>query len=213
MNKKGFVLMETIVVILIVSVSLLTLFSSFNKILTKMKTQNRYDTPEYIYIVNYIKERMQRDTRSGEYKLYDENPSTHIKNYQVFNFADTSSSLHDYLSNCNTYYHFSCNERNMLRQIYNVKNIYIVKGISSSSMNENLKKFPPYVTEYFKKLDVTENDEIIVVVFDRVALDENGHIKNIYCATQNSGGKYCNDNASGTDDDNLKNTYIASLKW
>ena len=33
MNKKGFVLMETIVVIVVVSVALLTIFSSYNKIL------------------------------------------------------------------------------------------------------------------------------------------------------------------------------------
>lgn len=212
MNKKGFVLMETIVVILIVSVSLLTLFSSFNKILTKMKTQNRYDTPEYIYMVNYIKERMQRDTRSGENKLYDLNGAG-AKVYQIFDFADPSSTVHDYLSSYGANYYFSYNEQKMLKQIYNVKNIYIVKGISSGNMDENLKKFPPYVTEYFKKIDATERDEIIVVVFNRTVLDENGHIKNIYCANQTSGGMYCNDNTAGTNDDNLTHTYIASLKW
>ena len=35
--KKGFVLMETIVVIVVISVALLTIFSSYNKILSKVK--------------------------------------------------------------------------------------------------------------------------------------------------------------------------------
>ena len=56
MNKKGFVLMETIVVIVVVSVALLTIFSSYYKILSKIKSENKYDTSEYIYITKYIKE-------------------------------------------------------------------------------------------------------------------------------------------------------------
>ena len=59
MNKKGFVLMETIVVIVVVSVALLTIFSSYNKILSKLRTENKYDTSEYIYMTKYIKDYMQ----------------------------------------------------------------------------------------------------------------------------------------------------------
>ena len=55
MNKKAFVLMETIVVIVVISIALLTIFASYSKILTKVKTENKYDTSEYIYMTNYIK--------------------------------------------------------------------------------------------------------------------------------------------------------------
>ena len=35
MKRNGFVLMETIIVIVVISVALLTIFASYNKILTK----------------------------------------------------------------------------------------------------------------------------------------------------------------------------------
>ena len=47
-NKKGFVLMEAIVVIVVIVVALMTLFASYNKILTKVKKENKYDTYEKI---------------------------------------------------------------------------------------------------------------------------------------------------------------------
>lgn len=208
MNKKGFVLMETIVVILIVSVALLTLFSSFNKILTKMKTQNRYDTPEYIYMVNYIKDRMKSST---QYTL-------NINTSKIFNFATSSSSSgtpHDFMASTSSYSpfnYFKSNENKKLKEIFNVKHIYLVTGISSGNTTSNLYKFPPSVAEYVKKLDVSVTDEIIIVVFERPVLDENGNVKEIYCKEQTTGRTYCN-SSSGTTDDQLKNIYIASLKW
>ena len=68
------------------------------------------------------------------------------------------------------------------------------------------------MAEYVKKLDVSATDEIIIVVFERPVLDENGNIKEIYCKEQTTGRTYCN-SSSGTTDDQLKNIYIASLKW
>ena len=44
MNKKGFVLMETIIVIVVVSVGLLTIFSSYNKILSNSHHPNQKKT-------------------------------------------------------------------------------------------------------------------------------------------------------------------------
>ena len=60
MNKKGFVLMETIVVIVVISVALLTLFSSYNKILTKVQSENKNDNPEYLYMTYYVKEYLKK---------------------------------------------------------------------------------------------------------------------------------------------------------
>lgn len=58
MKNKGFVLMETIIVIVVISVALLTIFSSYNKILRKVKTENKYDTSDYIYMTKYIKDNL-----------------------------------------------------------------------------------------------------------------------------------------------------------
>lgn len=54
-NKKGFVFIETIVTIVVLAVSLLYVYSSFNNILIKEKTRVHYDDVAYIYRTYYIK--------------------------------------------------------------------------------------------------------------------------------------------------------------
>lgn len=55
-NKKGFVLIETIVTITVLAASLLYIYSHFNNILIKEKTRLYYDDPAYIYRTYYLKE-------------------------------------------------------------------------------------------------------------------------------------------------------------
>ena len=79
MKNKGFVLMETIVVIVVISVALLTIFSSYNKILSKLRTENKYDTSEYIYMTYHIRE-----------YLKDRGVSANSIGGQVINYYNTS---------------------------------------------------------------------------------------------------------------------------
>lgn len=53
-NNKGFVLMETIIVMSVLSVALMTLYSSYVKIMANSKTKNFYDTPETLYIAEAV---------------------------------------------------------------------------------------------------------------------------------------------------------------
>ncbi len=55
MNKNGFVFVETIVVITILTSALLLLFSSFSNILKKEKERMNYDDVAYIYRTHYLK--------------------------------------------------------------------------------------------------------------------------------------------------------------
>lgn len=72
-KKKGFVLIETIVVIVVISVSLLTLFASYNKILTKVKEENKYDLSEHLYMTNYIREYLKDSKTITPYELGSSN--------------------------------------------------------------------------------------------------------------------------------------------
>lgn len=58
MKKNGFVFVETIVAIIILTSSLLLLYSSFNKILQSEKTRVNYDDVTFIYRSWYIKEKL-----------------------------------------------------------------------------------------------------------------------------------------------------------
>ena len=100
-KNKGFVLMETIVVVVVISVALLTIFSSYNKILSKVKTENKFDTSEYIYMTEYIKNKL--NTLCGRT----------ISSKEISSF--TSS---DEYSSCIT------------NDIFGVKKIYVLKGLN-----------------------------------------------------------------------------------
>ena len=54
MKKNGFVMIETIVVITILSVGLISLYVSYSLILTKAKMKSNYDNIEYIYKAYFV---------------------------------------------------------------------------------------------------------------------------------------------------------------
>jgi len=58
MKKNGFVFVETIVAIVVLTSSLLLLYTSFNKVLQSEKTRVYYDDVTYIYRTYYIKNRI-----------------------------------------------------------------------------------------------------------------------------------------------------------
>ena len=176
MNKKAFVLMETIVVIVVISVALLTIFASYNKILSKVKTENKYDTSEYIYMTSYIKDYLKNKTLN----IYDIENGTMLKNY----YLDYSTDL----------------------SVFDVKGVYLLTNLNSSSPKK-LKVFDAYMIDYIRKLDVLDDDTILVVEYNRLALDNNGNeIIPTKCLDSNI------DSSTGKCRP-LTETYIASLRW
>ena len=167
MNKKGFVLMETIVVIVVVSVALLTIFSSYNKILSKLRTENKYDTSEYIYMTKYIKDSMNADTEVQDFVT-----ENNITNY-------TNSNL---------------------KSLYGVEKIYLLTNLNEfdkemTNGKKNSSLFDAYMIDYIKKLDVRNQDKLLIVEFKRAVKDTNNKI------IKDSQGK------------ELYETYISSLEW
>lgn len=175
MNKKGFVLMETIVVIVVISVALLTIFASYSKILTKVKIENKYDTSEYIYMTKYV-----RDYLKGE-----------IDESDGFSMDSTVGE--------------PLNHSNLItNNIFKIKGIYLLKKLNDST-DENLKKFDANMIDYIRKLDVGSSDIILIVEYDRDALDEHGEkIRPTNCESSIKVAGKC---------PALTETYIASLEW
>lgn len=170
MNNKGFVLMETIVVIVVISVALLTIFTSYNKILSKLKSENKYDNSEYIYMTNYIKTYMQEKCSS----VVPQN----INNSVTDHYNESPCKVKDATGIDN----------------FKVKKIYVLSNINDGG-DEKFKKFDGYMIDYIRKLDVNNNDSVIIVEFGKNALDDKGKPK-----------KDSNTNQ-------LTETYIASLEW
>ena len=57
-DKNGFVFIETIIAIVVLTSSLLLIYKSFNNILQAEKTRISYDDISYIYRSEYLKERL-----------------------------------------------------------------------------------------------------------------------------------------------------------
>ena len=152
--------METIIVIVVVSVGLLTIFSSYNKILSKLRTENKYDTSEYIYMTKYIKDSMNAGTTVQD--IVTEN---NITNY-------TNSNL---------------------SSLYGVEKIYLLTNLNNFGSNET--KVDAYMIDYIKKLDVRDQDKLLIVEYKRVVKDSD------------------NNEVKDTQGNTLYETYIASLEW
>lgn len=185
-NKNGFVLMEAIVVIVVITVSLITLFASYNKILTKVKKENKYDTSEYLYKTYYIREYL-RDCG--------------IANSDVYSLGSDKSngtSLIDYTTKeCNS---FSIGNTFLN---YGVKRIYILTDINGDYTAKNLKYFDAYMIDYIRKLDVDDNATLIVAEYSKISRDSKYNLVKLY--------EY--DPGNTINDIYLEETYIASLEW
>lgn len=170
MKNKGFVLMETIVVIVVISVALLTIFSSYSKILSKVKSENKYDTSEYIYMTKYIKDNLRQLCGYSEEE-------------ELVNNIGTVSNIYNY-AKCNGDGKFT---------IFNVEKIYILTNWDTAG--NNIYKFDAYMIDYIRKLDVNDNDQLIIVEYKRPAIKTNYNPK------------------TDTKGNQLYETYIASLEW
>lgn len=150
MNKKGFVLMETIIVIVIVTVTLVSIFSSYNRILSKLKTENKYDTSEYIYRTYYIKKILQSTSATVDDLSHNLSSST-LKEY--------SASLGE------------------VKGLFKVKKIYLLTGFNGTgeTYKDNLKLFDANMIDYLKKLDVLNNARLIIVEYQKEAKDNRGN--------------------------------------
>lgn len=178
--------METIVVIVVISVALLTIFSSYNKILSKVKTENKYDTSEYIYMTNHIKKSLNSSLSAD-------------------NIFDCSYDGSGNITCCeeldlNDYHNNSMN-------VFGAKKVYILTNInkfdtkfknSTESSQDNTKPsqyFDAYMIDYIRKLDVSDTDELLIVEYEREAINIDGTPK------------------MDANDKPLYETYIASLEW
>ena len=204
MNKKAFVLMETIVVIVVISVALLTIFASYNKILSKVKSENKFDTSEYIYMTKYIRDYLKNTSNGVTVTPIDLFPCD-LKEDKT-------------IENCNqllevTNYYNRIKSNNSTIDNFNVKGIYVLSDINNfdklidldidgekdSEEYNNSEVFDGYMIDYIRKLDIGDNDTILVVEYKRPAIKMDG--------------SELKDYVGGIETNQLYETYIASLEW
>ena len=192
MKNKGFVCIETIVTVLVLSTSLLYLYNSYNNIIDKEETRVYYDDVAYIYKTNYIK------------RFLEENANIEYVKSEAFKKSYVTSIGNDFE---NFFYELQVNEKtedteeteeiseaeiivdlkksfeNILNnfrvnQMFLVKRNYIDECDGSETSDEcyfNATDNAYNLTNYIKSINDTKHDYYLVVEYSE-KVDSDGKI-------------------------------------
>lgn len=157
-NKKGFVLIETLVVMCVVTLSLLMLYKMYSTVSENLKNRKYYDNINDVYKVNAIEEII------SSFELDKENENN------IDFIRIKYDSIEDEIS-CNYNDNTDCSNTkdgsNIVFKELEVKNIYLnrtsITNLNDSTNVDNSAK------EYIKTLDETK--QYIIVNFERNGID------------------------------------------
>lgn len=144
-KNNGFVLMETIIVVSILSLSLLLLYSSYESMVNKCHEQNTYDTTETIYKTYLIKKYI---NNISNYFNSSECGIVGVGNSKICNI-DTNSPLID------------------LKNVFGAEKVYYFEANDLNNKDNNfLKEFDATTIDYINSLG-TQINNIMVVKYKR----------------------------------------------
>jgi Tfp pilus assembly protein PilE len=95
-NKKGFVFIETIIVITVLSAGLLAIYSSYTSAITKEQKRTYYDDAAYIYRSYYIGNYILENTRLKDFinaYLYKTSDGDNVNNKSLLLILGTESNI------------------------------------------------------------------------------------------------------------------------
>lgn len=174
LKNKGFVFIETIVTVLVLSTSLLYLYNSYNNIIDKEETRVYYDDVAYIYKTNYIK-RFLEENANIEYvksEAFKKSYVTSIGNAfdNFFNEAQLAENMNNTLENILNNFR--------VNQMFLVKRNYIDECDGSETSGKcyfNATDNAYNLTNYIKSINDTKHDYYLVVEYSE-KVDSDGKI-------------------------------------
>ena len=174
MKNKGFVFIETIVTVLVLSTSLLYLYNSYNNIIDKEETRVYYDDVAYIYKTNYIK-RFLEENANIEYvksEAFKKSYVTSIGNAfdNFLNEAQLAENMNNSLENILNNFR--------VNQMFLVKRNYIDECDGSETSGKcyfNATDNAYNLTNYIKSINDTKHDYYLVVEYSE-KVDSDGKI-------------------------------------
>lgn len=152
-NKKGFVLVETIVVLAVLTVGLALIYNSYSKVMNASTTSNSYDLATDLYKANAIKE------------LYNANGIVFPLSHNVISYNLNTRELKCYTGTISSENYKNITYNNCAgtssEAIKNLDNFYNNLGISKITIVKNslleannLYFFDGSTIEYFKSIDL-----------------------------------------------------------
>lgn len=152
MKNKGFVLLETIAVLSIICVTLITLYSGYVRIIKNVKIRSYYDNTEYIYKTKIINEYLSKSITESQI----ENVDTYIYCSKYAHSTGTNPVL---CNDSNISYHFLLEEMG-------VEGVYITKWNTREIDSMSLITLEPTTQKYIRHInDKKATGYRIIVMF------------------------------------------------
>ena len=163
-NNKGFVLMETIIVMSVLSVALMTLYSSYVKIMANSKAKNFYDTPEALYIAEAVSRAQlyNKGYLASNIEDNSDKKATIIKNGSVYKITCYNAiETYNKKATCSTTSNLMAYQSSGLKRMYdafNIEAIYVVDALEFKNLSEDkfksvLQFFDGSTIGYLKSID------------------------------------------------------------
>lgn len=170
-EKNGFVFMETIVVISVLSITLMLLFGSYSYILRKSRAKNTFDTTETMYKTYYVKQVM--DAYKREKNLTGNSVQAYITAH-----LDGECSAQIYSAGTSYICDLSNNDYNgyleQVKKAFEVDKIYYLNPkqiINSANQNEWLNRFDATTIDYIRSISSSFNSNILIVKYKKYYSD------------------------------------------
>ena len=186
-NNKGFVLMETIIVMSVLSVALMTLYSSYVKIMANSKAKNFYDTPEALYIAEAVS-RAQLYNKGYLASNIEDNSDKKaiiIKNGSVYKITCYNAiETYNKKATCSTTSNLMAYQSSGLKRMYdafNIEAIYVVDALEFKNLSEDkfksvLQFFDGSTIGYLKSIDRStidpKNDTYTDLIIVKIKTEE-----------------------------------------
>lgn len=173
MNKnKGFVLMETIIIVSILSVSLLLLYSSYANLIRQSRKQVTYDTTEIIYKTYLLKDFIDLKIVYDEFTENDFYFAANCNTIGLSLSCDLSSDSYD-----GVFVDFKKN--------FEIEKMYIINPVDLNTRDKTwLMQFDAHTIDYLNSLG-TQTEYLIVVKYNKQFLYDN---PTIYFGSTTFGG-------------------------
>lgn len=173
MKKNGFVFMETIVVISVLSITLLMLFASYSYILRKSRDKNTFDTTESIYKTYYVKSVIDSyKTKNGGNGIGILYYVSDKKNSECTGTGNTFGS--DYSYTCNLNVEGYNGYLKQIKNAFEVDKIYYLnpnKIIKSKDANTWLNTFDATTIDYIRDIGDSIDSYILIVKYKKIYSD------------------------------------------
>ena len=186
-NNNGFVLMETIIVMSVLSVALMTLYSSYVKIMANSKAKNFYDTPEALYIAEAVSRAQlyNKGYLASNIEDNSDKKATIIKNGSVYKITCYNAiETYNKKATCSTTSNLMAYQSSGLKRMYdafNIEAIYVVDALEFKNLSENkfksvLQFFDGSTIGYLKSIDRStidpKNDTYTDLIIVKIKTEE-----------------------------------------